>query len=79
MISYAQSTNVDGSTEARAPYLYSPWQVTGAALLGGPPAGLWLIAGNFSRLGEAEKAKLLRYMTALSAVALLLWGVYGPT
>lgn len=59
-------------------WLYSPWQVTGAALLGGVLPGLWLIADNFLVLGNASKAKTVRIVAIVVALALVAFAVFGP-
>ena len=59
--------------------LYSPWQVCGAALIGGPSAGLWLVAGNFCNLGWHRKTRNLRIILVAILLALLAFAVYGPT
>jgi len=60
------------------PPLHSPWQVTGAALLGGPAAGLWLIADNFGTIGWGNHAKGLRIALVIIFLALAAFAVYGP-
>lgn len=58
--------------------MYSPWQVTGAALLRGPIGGLWLIADNLRQLGQRRKARTLRVIGFVVLAGLLVFGVYGP-
>ena len=58
--------------------LYSPWQVTGAALLGGALAGLWLIADNFVVLGNTSKARAIRIAAIGIALAFILFAIFGP-
>ena len=58
--------------------LYSPWQACGAALIGGPSAGLWLVADNFRNLGLNKKARNLRIVLVAIFLALLAFEVYGP-
>jgi hypothetical protein len=58
--------------------LYSPWQVTGAALLGGALAGLWLVADNFLVLGKPSKARKVRIAAIGIALAILVFAIFGP-
>jgi hypothetical protein len=58
--------------------LCSPWQVAGAAFLGGPAAGLWLIASNFEIIGWRDKARHTRMVMVAVLVAMLAFVVYGP-
>lgn len=58
--------------------LYSPWQATGAALLGGALPGLWLIADNFLVLGNASKARTVRTVAIGVTLALVAFAVFGP-
>lgn len=46
--------------------LYSPGQVAGAAFLGGPLAGCWLMAANYSEFGNEGARRQT-----------LIWGVLG--
>ena len=68
----------DATAIASEERLYSPWQVTGAALLGGALPGLWLIADNFLALGNAGIARTLRIVAIGVGLALLAFVVFGP-
>lgn len=62
----------------QCPPLHSPWQATGAALLGGPSAGLWLIADNFKAIGWEQKARNLRIGLVVVFIATIAFAIYGP-
>ena len=58
--------------------IYSPWQVTGAALLGGVLAGLWLVGNNFADFGWESKAKTVRIVAVVAMIAVLALLIFGP-
>jgi len=67
----AQATN-------KKPQYFSVNQILAAAFLGGPIAGLWLLAANFKLFGENENA-FRTWLTAwLGSVALIIACLFLP-
>ena len=61
----------------KAKSLFSVGQITTAAVLGGPFAGAWLMAGNYRQLGEpkrATKALILGFIFTDLILAAVWWG-----
>lgn len=64
--------------EEKANKVYSLKQIGTAAFLGGPIAGLWLIADNFKLLGERGKASRAWLTAWLGSTALIIGCFFLP-